>query len=80
MVSRSVTHSKYLVLGWYETDHPTSQSSTVDEVRDRLEAAWNELPIFVIQVQFEFMHNRVRSLLIAWGGGCFNEFRTSVNP
>lgn len=50
--------------------HP-SPANTVDEVWHRLEAAWNELPVSVVQAQFDSMPNRVRAVLAARGGSCF---------
>ncbi|GFX01481.1 hypothetical protein TNCV_1864551 [Trichonephila clavipes] len=53
------------------TCHP-SPDNTVEEVGDRLEPAWDELPfsVIVIQAQFDFILNRVRTVLAARGGSC----------
>ena len=47
-----------------------SPATTIDEVWHRLEAAWNDLPVSVIQAQFDSMPNRVRAVLAARGGSC----------
>ncbi|GFW73967.1 hypothetical protein TNCV_49561 [Trichonephila clavipes] len=50
--------------------HP-STSSAVDEVGHRLEVAWDEFSMSVIQTQFTCMSNRVRAVLVAKADSCF---------
>ena len=40
-------------------------------IGDELDAAWNELPVSVIQAQFNSMPNWVRTILTVKGGSCF---------
>ncbi|GFW82319.1 transposable element Tc1 transposase [Trichonephila clavipes] len=48
--------------------HQLVLTNMVDEVWHRFEAAWNGLPIYVIQVQFDSMPYLVRATLAARGG------------
>ncbi|GFW37152.1 hypothetical protein TNCV_5020501 [Trichonephila clavipes] len=48
------------LLPWYTL--PFSPDNMVDEMWHRHEAAWNELPISVIQAQLDSMHNRVMAI------------------
>ncbi|GFS90892.1 hypothetical protein TNCV_3027461 [Trichonephila clavipes] len=50
--------------------HPSS-ATMVDEVWHRLEAAWNEWSISVIQAQLGSMSNRVMAVLVARSDSCF---------
>ena len=54
-------------------DWPTIplQLITVVEVWHRFEALWNELSVSVNQVQFDFMHTRVRVVLAVRDSSCF---------
>ncbi len=51
-----------------------SLATTIEEVWYRLEAAWNELPVSVIQVQFDSMLNRVQAAAV-----CTN-FTPCISP
>ncbi|GFX42140.1 hypothetical protein TNCV_2135551 [Trichonephila clavipes] len=52
------------ILSWVaeRLAYHSSPANTIDEVWHKLEVAWNELPFSVIQVQFDSMPNRVRTV------------------
>ena len=60
--------------------HHLFPATTVDEVYHRHETVWNELPISVIQTQFNSMPNRIRAVLAATAGRSFYLFYTHINP
>ncbi|XP_055944568.1 uncharacterized protein LOC129975532 [Argiope bruennichi] len=51
--------------------HHPSPTTTVDEVWNRHEAAWNELPVSVMQAQIHTTPYQVKVVLAARGGSCF---------
>ncbi|CAL1274870.1 unnamed protein product [Larinioides sclopetarius] len=59
--------------------HP-SPANRVVEVWHRLKAAWNELPVSVIQDQFDSISKQERAVSAAKGGNCFYLFCTDLNP
>ena len=60
------------------TRHP-SPAVTVYVVQHRYEAAWNELQVSVIEVQYDSMANLVQTILSARDGSCFWYFGIPVN-
>ena len=57
-IFRSDTRWKHLVMATERLDYHLSWSNTVGKVWQRLEAAWNELPVSVTEVPFDYLSNQ----------------------
>ena len=60
------------ILSWVteRLDRHPSPGTMVDKVWHRLEAAWNELPVSVIQAKYDFITNQILAVLAARDGSC----------